>query len=188
MEIREPRSFISRRQALKMGVIGVAGFVASAGTLEKALAADVVTSTNDASESLMQGVGTVQAVDGQYVTARMADGQAVSAKLVGFPAEVTPRTGDLVAVDTRTDGPLCAPERADSSQDATLSMTSPTAHPLCHWSVGTPMLSGNAVTVDAVRLVPSPTVIEAARRQAEVRICTLDSTLADRQVLAIRSV
>lgn len=177
---------LSRRGALKVGA-GVVALVAAAGPIEAArtLAAFPEGSTRDP----IDGVGEVEGVDGGSVVARVFGGQTVSAALVGFPAGFTPRVGDLVAVDTRTVRVLCAPT---SQPGATVAQTgsvnsSPTAHPLCRWLVGTVGMKSGVPSICNVSLVPSALVLEAAERRAPVTICTEDTTLPDRQVLAIRT-
>jgi hypothetical protein len=169
---------LSRREALNVGV-GIAAAAAAGGGLETVFAAAGVSSNTDAGEAHIAGVGTVQAVNGPSVTARMAGGEAVSARLSGFPPTVLPRAGDLVAIDRGMDRPLCAKGSAPSP-------IFPAAHPLCHWSVGIPTVQGSVVAIGTIRLAASTAVLQAAKRRAHVAICTLDSTLADRQVLSIR--
>ncbi len=39
----------------------------------------------------------------------------------------------------------------------------------------------------SIRLVPTPALVETATQGVRVNVCTLDSTLPDRQVLAVRT-
>ncbi len=181
------KALISRRTALRAGLVSLGGLAASALGFGEVLATDELGRPDDASEVGADGVAVVEGVAGGYVTARMPDARVVSAELVGFPAGFAPRAGDLVAVDTRTIRPLCAPELAgDVSETSTTKESPPTAHPLTRWHLGTPTIDGNTVRVGKVRLIPSQGVIEAAARGEKVKIATLSTTLAERQVLAVR--
>jgi hypothetical protein len=177
---------LSRRKALKLGA-GLVAVAAAAGPLEmmRAFAAGP-SSTSD----LINGVGTVEAiqentaVDGtvsRSVVARIVGGEVVSAKLTGFPSDVSPRIGDLVAVDMRTSKPLCAPTGIQTV------IVQPTAVPLTSWSLGIPAMEAGVIRIANVRLVPNAEVLDAAQRRATIAVGTLDSTLPDRQVLATRT-
>ena len=181
---------LSRRKALKLGA-GIVALTATLGPIEavRALAAAPDGSTSD----LMNGVGMVEAVDedivhtdcdgspSRNVLARMVDGQTVTAKLRGFPAGFSPRVGDLVAVDTRTLKPLCLPTGVQTVA------VEPTAHPLSSWSLGIPATLAGVLRIGHVHLVPNADLLQAAERRATIQVLTLDSTLPDRQVLAIRT-
>lgn len=185
------RSLVSRRRVLKVGV-GVAAVAAATSPIEAAFAAGSSGATSD----VMDGVGEIKSVvqqmgdascDRTDVAVRMVGGQTISARLIGFPAGFMPRVGDLVAVDTRTTRALCAPVLGATVPQPTTVETVPTAHPLARWSFGTPIMKADELTIGAYRLVPSVNVLDAAHRNARIAVCTLDSTLRDRQVLATRT-
>ena len=176
-------SQVSRRQALKLGA-GIAAAAAGTGAVGS-LAVAAMASNNEASETLIDGVGTVDSVDGHLIRAHLADGRTIVAELRGFPATVTPRVGDLVAVDMEVNKPLCAENDSENSPTATQPGVA-AAFPLCHWTDGTPSVNGATARLGSQRLVASPAVLVAARRSAKVSVCTLDTTLPVHLVLAIR--
>ena len=176
---------VSRRGVLLGLGAGLAAGVLGRRTLPASAAAGTSPPAAEADEVNMNGVGLVQAASGGTVVARMADGNVYTAALVGFPATVLLRAGDLVAVDTGTVSTSPAVARC---APASISDTTPpiTAHPLCRWTIGTPLASGDGAVVGAVHLASSPALTTAVKRRAQVAVCTLDTTLADHLVLSIQ--
>lgn len=109
-------------------------------------------------------------------------GERVSALIAMFPPGITPRVGDLVtvgqgALSAAATSPLCAPTGGG-----------PIAVPLATWTIGIPSISSGVVIHGGLTLVPSPDVVAAAEQRQAIRVHSLDTTLQDHQVLAVRSV
>jgi hypothetical protein len=174
----------SRRKALQLGV-GIAVTAAVNGPAKVALASGANSlDERDVNGVPIDGTGEVVDTNGQTVLVRMADGHAVSATLVGFPIGIAPRPGDLVAVDSR---PQSRPYYL-KPQEAASAAWAPVALPLCRWSVGTPKDTAGVTSIGSLRLAPSVKVAKAAEAGTMIAICTMDSVLSDRQLLATRPV
>jgi hypothetical protein len=180
----------SRRQALKLGVGVVAG--TAAGCVLQTVSPEASdASADERNEVIADGVGRVEAIFTESVLAVIPDARILLARLIGFPTGVVPRVGDLVEVSTRPDGPvpLCAPTFPEPRHDRDVKPRAMVvvASPLSHWTRGIPMRQGNVVVVGGIRLVPTSTLLRAAHRGISVAVCTMDTTLADHQVLRVRS-
>lgn len=182
------RPLLTRRAALKAGVLGGAALAGSPFIGRVVAASGPLTSFDPGGEAQVDGVGTVEVVQGESLTARTGRGRVVSATLVGFPRGFAPRAGDLVAIDRSHNlRPLCAPVGGAPNVAGVARESTATAHPLCRWATGIPSLKGGAVFMGSIRLVPTPALVETATQGVRVNVCTLDSTLPDRQVLAVRT-
>jgi hypothetical protein len=162
---------VSRRQALKLGggmAVGLLGGEV-AHSVVFARASDI-SSSRVLSARLHMAVGRVVALDGQMVQVQPFDsGGRLSAPLVGFPAGFVPRHGDHVAVTDLVEGYAAA------------------ALPVCSWVTGRPVAAGGETVSIGGRRVLASSRMPAAESSAAVKVCILDTSLAEGQVLAVRA-
>ena len=168
-------SRVSRRRALKLGVGGA--FAAAFGHFAKSAFAAGATAAGGPS------IGAVTMLNGVNVVVKVrTTGQVLSARLGQFPRWVAPRVGDLVAVSaglpTDTSKALC--------REAGAAAAALIAVPVVTWTVGVPASQNGELMIGARRLAGSDSVAAAASTGTAVTVGTLDSTLSNHQVLAVR--
>lgn len=190
---------LPRRTMLKVGVgmaaLAVVGpYVASADVLA---AMPVPRSVAGRTFPL---IAEVVGVTDQGLALRTKAGQPLSALLYGFPQKFIPRVGDLVGIAERdstgrpvppipnsqlSSAPLCLPMSSLSDVAAERQLS---AVPLSSWRRGIPAINQDGrLSIQGVALVESAAVREAAIREQEITIYTLDSTLDSLQVLGTRA-
>jgi hypothetical protein len=169
-------SRLSRRRALKLGA-GAAFAAAFGHFAESAFAAGGTAAAGSP-------IGAVTTIDGESVVVQVREtGQVLTACLGQFPAGVSPRVGDLVAVSAGR--PMVA-ATARCRAAASAAGVPLIAVPVVTWTVGVPASRNGELIIGTRRLAGSDSVAAAASAGKAVSVGTLDSTLSDHIVLAIR--
>ncbi|WP_405431618.1 hypothetical protein [Micromonospora sp. NBC_00617] len=160
---------LSRRQILRVGAV-VGSTVAVVAVSGESASADPGTDAAQAgSRGELARVSAVAAGGAVVGTPKVANRTALRAAervpFAGFPDGITPRPGDLVTV-------------TDLWPDLAVA-----AVPVVHWVTGVPKRDGSGYAVAGQRLAASPLLDKRTARR--VRVCVLDTELADAQVLAV---